>query len=918
MERESIEHMGVAYPDEHAASHTRPALREIPGWLIALLPLAIFAGFVSMVGTVADGNPIAIAYPWIPSLGIALSFMVDGLGLLFALLVSGIGTLVVLYASSYLHGYTHIHRFYVFVMLFMVAMLGLVLADNLITLFVFWELTSITSYLLIGFSHRKSEARAAALQALLITGGGGLALLAGLVLLGIAGGSFELSTLAQQGDVVRASGLYTPMLLLILAGAFTKSAQFPFHFWLPGAMQAPTPVSAYLHSATMVKAGVYLLARLTPVLGGTALWHDALVVVGSATMLLGAYLAPRQGDLKRLLAYSTVSALGTLVLLIGIGTTIAIKAAVVFLIVHSIYKGALFMVAGIVDHEAGTREIEQVRGLRHAMPFTTAAAILAAFSFAGMPPLFGFIGKELIYEAKLTAPNASLALTTVAVVSNALVVAAGFTTLRPFFGKKTEAPKHPHEAPLPMLVGPVVLAGLGLLVGMLPHLVAEPLVAPTVASILGEKAKVKLALWHGVNDMLILSIITVISGVGIFMGRSIFCRAGRVLDGLARVGPERWYDLALAGLQWSANTLNGVIQRGALRSYLLVIILTTAGMAAAALSQAVALGDVLVVPRAGIFEWALSLLILVSVLLVVLASSRLTALIALGGVGFGITMLFVFFSAPDLAATQFAIETLTVLLFVLVLYRLPKYATLSSTSSRVRDALVALGFGGVMTVIALAMTRQPLPSHVSEYMAQASVPLANGRNIVNVILVDFRGMDTLGEITVLAMAAIGVYALLTLRAPGTSDRPLPPQVGKTLPPNSLILSTAARYLAPLMVLFSFYLLLRGHNEPGGGFVGGLVAAAAFALFIIAYDVQQARQMLRVDPRTLMGVGMLVALLSGIPALLRDMPFMTGIWLEQKVPVIGKVGTPLVFDVGVYVLVVGMVLTIVFALAERSE
>lgn len=903
----------------HSDSHTHEqATRAIPGWLVAILPLALFGGFASMVGTVASGHTIALAYEWLPSLGIAFSFVVDGLGLLFALLVSGIGALVILYASGYLKGHPYLNRFYGQILLFMAAMLGMVLADNIIVMFIFWELTSITSYLLIGFTHQKAEARAAALQALLVTGGGGLALLAGLVLLGIAGGSFEFSELMLRGDVVRASSLYPAVLTLVLAGAFTKSAQFPFHFWLPGAMQAPTPVSSYLHSATMVKAGVYLLARCTPILGGTQIWHDALVIVGGVTMLLGAYLAPRQNDLKRLLAYSTVSALGTLVLLLGIGTTIAFKAAVVFLVVHSVYKGALFMVAGIVDHEAGTREIDQIRGLRHAMPITSIAAMLAAFSFAGMPPLFGFIGKELIYEAKLTAPNASFALTAVAVVSNALVVAAGLTTLRPFFGKEPQAPQHPHEAPLSMLIGPVVLAVLGLLMGLLPHMVAEPLIAPPLAAILGEPTKVKLALWHGINTMLILSIITVMIGVGIFLGRSFFCRVGRVLDPLAHIGPQRGYTLLLDGLLAGTNRLNGVIQRGTLGDYVLIIIITTASMAGVMLAQGVALGTLLIVPQATMFEWMLAVLILVSAVLVVFARSRLAALVALGGVGFGVTMIFLFYSAPDLAATQFAIETLTVLLFVLVLYRLPKYTALSRTSARVRDAIVALASGGVMTLITLAITTTPLSSHVSEFMAQASVPLANGRNIVNVILVDFRGFDTLGEIVVLAVAAIGITALLAASPDGNDAAPRTGTQKQRPIEDSIILATAARYLSPLMVLFSFYLLLRGHNEPGGGFVGGLVAAVAFALFIVAYDVRQARHMLRVQPQTLMGTGLLVALLSGVPAVFKGNPFMTGLWLKQKVPVIGKVGTPLIFDVGVYLLVIGIVLTILFALAERSE
>ena len=375
-----------------------------------------------------------------PALGVNLSFTVDGLSLLFALLISGVGALVLVYAGGYLAGSPQLGRLYAFLLFFMASMLGLVLADNLLLLFVFWELTSLSSYLLIGFDHERAEARAAALQALLVTGGGSLALLAGFLLLGQVGGSLELSALLSRPGAVTAHLLYVPILLLVLAGAFTKSAQFPFHFWLPAAMAAPTPVSAYLHSATMVKAGVYLLARLSPVLGGTDFWVWLVTVTGSATMLVGAYLALRQSDLKLILAYSTVSALGVMTSLLGLGGALAVRAALAFLLGHALYKGALFLVAGALDHQTGTRDVDRLAGLARAMPITALAAGLAALSMAGIPPLFGFIAKELSYEATLHAP-ASAWVTAAAVLANALLVAAaGLAGLKPFLGKALPPP----------------------------------------------------------------------------------------------------------------------------------------------------------------------------------------------------------------------------------------------------------------------------------------------------------------------------------------------------------------------------------------------------------------------------------------------------------------------------------------------
>ncbi|MBN1967313.1 MAG: putative monovalent cation/H+ antiporter subunit A [Anaerolineae bacterium] len=738
--------------------------RGYAGWIIALLPLALTAYFTSFIPRVADGETFQTGVAWVPSLGVDLSFRLDGLGLVFALIISGIGTLVVIYGGGYLHGDPQVGRFYAYVLVFMASMLGVVLADNLLALFIFWELTSISSYLLIGFKHDQPDSRYAALQALLVTGGGGLALLAGLVLLGLAGGTFTLSDLLDQGAAVRADSLYGAILALVLIGAFTKSAQFPFHFWLPGAMAAPTPVSAYLHSATMVKAGVYLLARLSPVLGGTDAWQIAVTGVGGATMVIGAYIAWQQTDLKRILAYSTVSALGMLVFLLGIGTEYAVKAAITLLIAHALYKGALFLVAGSLDHETGTRDVTQLGGLRRAMPLTALAGLIAAASMAGLPPLFGFISKEVFYKAAYDAPDLPALLAGAAVIAGILtILAAALVSLKPFFGAEARTPKSPHEAPLSMTLGPLLLAGLGLALGLVPHLVGDYAVKAAASAVLNKSPKVELVLWPGLNVILLLSALSVALGLGFYAGRAALQRRIGYAALGERIGPARIYQRLLDGLVGLAEWQTRVLQNGYLRYYLITIVLTTVALVGGTLLTQADLDGFLRGPDARIYELAIAAVILAAAVAVTQAQSRLAAVAALGTVGYGIALLYILFGAPDLAMTQFAIETLTVLLFVLVIYRLPRFSTLTGRAVRLRDAAIALSAGIMMTLLVLVVTTDPSRTRLSTYFADNSLPLAKGRNIVNVILVDFRGMDTLGEIVVLAVAAAGVYALLKLR-----------------------------------------------------------------------------------------------------------------------------------------------------------
>jgi multicomponent Na+:H+ antiporter subunit A len=738
--------------------------RGLTGYVLALLPIGLVVYFGSFLGPVAAGATIDAGCPWFPELGIDLTFHVDGLGLLFALLVSGVGALILIYGGGYLKGHPFLGRFYLYVLSFMASMLGVVLSDNLVTLFIFWELTSLTSYFLIGFENERREARDAAWQALLVTGLGGLALLAGCILMGQAGGSMEVTELASRGGDLRRHALYLPILFCILGGAFTKSAQVPFHFWLPNAMEAPTPVSAYLHSVTMVKAGVYLLARLAPVLGGTGQWLGLVGGFGAATMITGAWIAYTQTDLKRILAYSTVSVLGLLTMLIGLGTELAVQAAVVYLLAHSLYKGALFMAAGTVHHETGERDITRLGGLVRVMPVTAAATALAAFSMAGLPPLFGFIAKEALYEATTHAAPA-VAITVASVVASALLVSVSLTlAFKPFLGRLLPVPKHPHEAPPSLWLGPVLLSGLGLAAGIAPQVAGAWILVPAAAAVLGHETHVHLALWHGLNPLLALSGATFAAGIALY-GLSTRLR-GVVARyrGIARAGPARAYDLAVGGLRRTAEVGTGVLQNGYLRYYLMVVFLT----AACLVSFKLFFGRVNL-PLEGVrdvrfHEAGLAILVLLGALRAITTRSRVEAIVSLGVVGAGVGLIYLMFGAPDLAMTQVMIETLTVVLFALIFYRLPRFEIMSSRGNRIRDAVIAIAFGGLMTTLVLLAHGAQVSPEISSYFTENSYALAHGRNVVNVILVDFRGLDTLGEITVLSTAALGIFSLLKLHA----------------------------------------------------------------------------------------------------------------------------------------------------------
>ncbi|RJP74450.1 MAG: putative monovalent cation/H+ antiporter subunit A [Candidatus Abyssobacteria bacterium SURF_17] len=743
-------------------------VRNVTDWLVVLLPFSLFIYFSFLTQPIAAGGVLSSSHAWAPSVGVNLSFVLDGLSLLFAILISGIGALVFLYSSGYFKGHSGLGRFYAYLLIFMASMLGLVLSDNVIALFIFWELTSLSSYLLIGFDHERSSARSAARQALLVTSVGGLALLAGLLLLGEAGGSFELSQLLREREAIRSHRFYVPIVVLIMVAAFTKSAQFPFHFWLPNAMEAPAPVSTYLHSATMVKAGIYLLARLSPVLGGARIWQGTIVVVGAITMLIGACLAIKETDIKRILAYSTVSILGVLTFLLGLGTRAAVEAAVAYLFIHALYKAGLFLVAGIIDHETGIRDVTRLSGLARIMPVTALAAAVAGLSMAGLPPLFGFIGKELLYTATLQAPLANSILTAAVLLTSALLVAvAGIVSLGPFIGRTMTLSEKHGGVPLTMTAGPVVLAGLGLLIGLLPNLVAGRIVSSAVGAVLAQPAAIKLALLHGLTVQLGLSGLTFALGVTAYLRRDALRRAVSRFDLGTALGPAKGYSLTLDGMTALARLQTRILQSGHLHIYLFIILAVTVGLVGSWLVRYYGLMRLEGWADIRFYEFLTALVIVAATIVIVRASSRLFSVVALGVVGYSMGIIYIIFGAPDLAMTQFSIDTLTVILLLLVLYRLPRYARYSTTLERLRDAAIALAVGVLVTGLTLAATAVPPISQISSYFAENSYLLAKGRNVVNVILVDFRAFDTLGEITVLAVAAIGVYSLMKLRGNGS-------------------------------------------------------------------------------------------------------------------------------------------------------
>ena len=755
------------------------------------LPAALFAWFCSLVPRVSSGQTLHWEIGWIPEQGIALSFFIDGLSLLFALVITGIGTLIVHYASEYMRGRPQLPSFTAFLLAFMLSMLGVVLADNLIALFIFWELTGLTSFLLIGYKHEEAAARRAALQALLVTGVGALAMLAGFVLLGETAGTYSLRELLA-GDVSLADASnYTWILGLVLAGAFTKSAQFPVHFWLPNAMVAPTPVSAYLHSATMVKAGVFLLARMSPVLGGTEAWSVTLVGFGAVTAVYSALASVTRTDLKQVLAYTTVMALGTSVMFLGLpgeaGTahSTAAIAAVAFILVHALYKAALFMAVGTIEHSTGTRDIARHGGLRHVLGPTFVGTALAAVSMAGLPPFIGFVGKELLYSSAYESAFGGFALFAIAAASVLIVTAAMLVAVVPFFGTMKQSARDAHPVTWQLWIGPLLLGLLGLVAGVATAPVFHGLVLPAAAAIAPVPEHFEPGLWHGFNALLLLSLATWAVGAFVFWQRPVILSVpGSILDRLPVTG-DRVYDAAMDGIARFSTALTRRMQSGIQRRYILAVFATLALSVGATLVAKDAIHLPSQIPSVTFGEWALVAVIAASVLTVILTRSRLLAICALGVVGTAISLVFLLRGAPDVAMTQLIVETLVVVIVAIVLLKLPDFRNeiRQPLSARWRDGALAVAVRPVTTHLQLAVTARPPQLELTEYFESMAVPGGHGHNIVNVILVDFRALDTLGEISVLVLAAAAVCALIRRRSRYRFDRFLRLQAGQSARPG---------------------------------------------------------------------------------------------------------------------------------------
>lgn len=733
-------------------------------WLLALFPASLFIYFSTLISKIMHGENLTENTPWIEILEVNFSFYLDGLSLLFALLITGIGVLIVIYSWSYLGNHRFLGRFYSYLIIFMVSMLGLVLADNLILLFIFWELTTLSSYLLISFDHERLVARKAALQGLFVTTFGGYALLSAIILLGIKAGTYDMQTIIQGKNVLQDSSLYPVILTLVLVGAFTKSAQAPFHFWLPGAMQGPTPVSAYLHSATMVKAGIYLLARLHPVFGHTTLWFVTLTSVGGLTMLIGVIKAMKQTDIKALLAYTTITALGSLVFLLGSDQEKVIMAAMVFLIAHAMYKAALFMAAGDLQTRTATRDLNKLHGLYKSMPVTFGIVCIASASMSGLPPLLGYYVKELVYEANLSAPIAAHFLTVVVVFSNMMMAALSIIlVIKPFFGKKPAV--RIKEADPQMWFGGILLALMTIVLSFTPRNLYRIIIARAVDAVIPVNHRTgqeELTLWHGLTPSFALSLVTILGALILYFRRNQVRAIIAYLSPWFSFGPSYLYTRSLNGITWLAHWQTQWVQCGLLRVYLMNTLLTTTLVLYAAFFSQPEAANIALAPTVDGISFFLAFWLMASASSTLWVKSYLSGLVFLGLFGMGMALTFLVNGAPDVAMTQVLIETLIVIVVVLNLYRQAPLPTIirEGLKTSLLRAIVALSMGLLISILMIHMVSSPFDFSNSQYFIKNSLAISHGSNIVNVILVDFRAMDTMGEILVIALAALGIYGLL--------------------------------------------------------------------------------------------------------------------------------------------------------------
>jgi len=918
--------------------------------IIALLPFlgALLPGLMIRAGRTACASftaaPTALAFimllilapsvmrgevhqaelAWLPQLGLSASFFLDGLGLLFALMITGVGLLITLYARFYLSGDDPMGQFYTYLLLFQGAMLGIVLSDNILLLLIFWELTSLSSFLLIGYWKHLPEGRQGARMALTVTGAGGLAMIGGMLILGNIVGSYNLTDILQAGDLIKASEWYLPALILILIGAFTKSAQFPFHFWLPHAMAAPTPVSAYLHSATMVKAGVFLMARMWPALAGTDAWFYIVATVGLITMVLGALIALFKDDLKALLAFSTVSHLGLLTMLLGFGTQAAAVAAVFHIINHLTFKAALFMTAGIVDHEAHTRDIKRLGGLRHLMPITFLIGTAAALSMAGIPLFNGFLSKEMMLEEASHTDwfGSHYAVPVLATLGALLSVAYSLRFIsHVFLGPvRDDYPHKPHDPPFGMWAAPALLVVLVIAIGVAPFL-AEGIVTAAANAVTGADLHPHLKIWHGVTPALWMSVIAVVGG-------AILLSLHRPLDRawIAAPRPEAKaiFDGLMASIVAFARRFTEVTHTGAISRYLAIFTVAAVIMGWIAYS-----GSGLSAPTRGLLPvppviavgWVM--LIAATMFVVGMHHHRFRALIVIGIIGLSISAGFAYLSAPDLALTQISVETVTILLLLLALHFLPKTTPKESPIGlKLRDGAIALAAGGGVGALAYAFMLRDIDT-ISDYHIANSYEGGGGTNVVNVILVDFRGYDTFGEIIVLGIAGFLIYALMTALLDGPVARRLRNAdyaQDRSRDRHPLMMVVVTRVLMPIALVVGLYIFLRGHNEPGGGFVAGLVVAIALLMQYMASGFAWTQERKRIEYHTMIGLGVIIAGLTGVGAWLSGTPFLTSAYTYIHLPPIEEfeLATAMLFDLGVFLTVLGAVMLMLYSLSRIAR
>ena len=926
--------------------------RNAEAWLAAAVALICTILIGGLYPEVADGGVVRTTLPWAEALGLEFSLRMDGYAWFFSILVTVIGLLVVLYARYYMSPQDPVPRFFAFFLTFMGAMLGVVLSGNLIQISLFWEMTSLSSFMLIAYWHHRVDARRGARMALAITVAGGLCLLAGMLILGNIVGSYDLDVVLASGDVIRQHPWYLTALVLVALGALTKSAQFPFQFWLPHAMAAPTPVSAYLHSATMVKAGVFLLVRLWPVLAGTEAWFWLIGGAGLCSLVIGGYAAMFQRDMKGVLAYSTISHLGLITLLLGLNSTLALIAAIFHIANHATFKASLFMAAGIVDHETGTRDLSRLSGLYRAMPLTAMLAVVAAAAMAGVPLLNGFISKEMFFtETTFISGNVFIrvGLPAIAVVASMFSVAYSLRfILQVFFGPPaTDLPRAAHEPPIWMLFPSALLVLACLVVGTLPGQTVQPFLDTAAHAVLGpHMPPYSLAVWHGWNLPLVMSLLAMAGGIALYKALGKYQRqAPGVVPAMSAVDGKRLFESTLDRLSVATGWLTAMLSSGRLQVQVLVLLGVVFVLAMLPLREmGVAPGTL----APADFHPAFAFLWLVGAGCAIGAANqakyhRLAALSLAGGAGLVTCMTFVWFSAPDLALTQLAVEVVTTVLLLLGLRWLPRRIesdlrmarTLRSRvrerGRRLRDLVLAGIVGAGMAALTYVLLTREAPQGVGNYFVENSLALGGGTNIINVILVDFRGFDTLGEITVLGIVALTVFALLRRFRPAPESMALPRQqrTGEedrhsnpqdVLPPEPMrIQAVLVRLLLPIAALISLFFLLRGHNSPGGGFVGGLIMATSIILLYMMGGTIWAESRIRIHPQNWIAWGLLCAAGAGILAWLATRPFLSALAWHGTVPVLGElhISSVLLFDLGVYMLVIGATALILVALAHQS-